>query len=567
LFSHGRWLNRRFTLLLWLASVFGSPESLANTDDSVWRKLLITDQTVSTDLTASPFFLTDAPVDPTAEMRALLTGPTEQYKCRFPARMLYLERAGLLGEELDFSDCPKLKEFMSVMDSDSLELVLAGPSVASPMSYFGHIFLKFRKKDDEYFSRTLAFLAPLDSGESMLQITAAGAFSSIPGQYHVAPYHQMISEYIEVDQRPIQTYELDVQPSNKRLLLYHIFELAALNRPYNFFWGNCATRIQELMEIAFPTELGDVSPGLISPQSLIRVLRNKDLIVRSSEVPARSEALFAAYHSLPSSDQKGLKALLASPDKAAWVARNGNDLLPLAKAIYQRQFRALGAPPADYSQLMSLPAKPLSGTAPELIRPERPRLLEIGWLNDPVDRTTLRFRPGLFDRSFDSLALATESRFRYLDTTLSVRNENVSLEKLDLLALAATKKRSIVERPLSWGFTAGWSRAFDGDRLNYQMRGAIGMAWGGTQTQFSVMPTLTYFSGEGVFPSLAVSASLRLDQARLSAEIDHFGASSNERPRNRRRLAVSYELDSAWTLQGGIDQVTQGVDVALSRRF
>lgn len=93
------------------------------------------------------------------------------------------------------------------------------------------------------------------------------------------------------------------------------------------------------------------------------------------------------------------------------------------------------------------------------------------------------------------------------------------------------------------------------------------MAWGGTQTQFSVMPTLTYFSGEGVFPGLAVSASLRLGQARLSAEIDHFGVSSDERPRNRRRLAVSYELNSAWAVQGGIDQVTQGVDVALSHRF
>jgi hypothetical protein len=68
------------------------------------------------------------------------------------------------------------------------------------MSYFGHLFLKFNKEADVYFSRTIAFLAPIESDESMLSITVAGAFSSIRGLYQIAPYHQIISQYIEEDQ-------------------------------------------------------------------------------------------------------------------------------------------------------------------------------------------------------------------------------------------------------------------------------------------------------------------------------------------------------------------------------
>jgi hypothetical protein len=513
------------------------------------------------------FYVTDAPVDPVEEMKALVNGQLGELTCRFPARMLYLERAGLLDEPLNFHSCAKLQEFTQIMASDSLELVLAGPSVASPMSYFGHLFLKFNKEDDVYFSRTIAFLAPIESDESMLSITVAGAFSSIRGLYQIAPYHQIISQYIEEDQRPIETYELAVSAENKRLLLYHIFELAAVDRPYNFFWANCATRIQQLLAIAFPEELDKPIMGLISPQNVIQSLKAHDLVVSDKKNQALSESLFDAYHALPDSDKEALKNLMGANDKARWVARQGDSVLPLAQAIYRRQFRALGKPPIDYSELMRLPAKPLNTKRELPVNDQRPRMLAIGWRDYPSSRGTLQFRPGLFDRSRESLSLVNESEFRYLDTTLSFRDDNARVEKVDLVALSSIKKRSVIGRPLSWSFSTGWSREFAVDRVDYQLKSGLGMAWGGKQTQIALIPTVNYFAGEGVFPSMTVNTSVGLGRFRLTAEIRHFGVSSPDKPRNYRSLDLSYELSRAWSVQAGFDQVVKGANVALRHHF
>jgi len=554
--------------LLCLATLLLPSPANANSENPLWRSLLLANQPgTMTRQSLQQFYVTDAPVDPAEEMKALLNGQLRELACRFPARMLYLERAGLLDQPLNFHSCVKLQEFMQIMASDSLELVLAGPSVASPMSYFGHLFLKFNKEDDVYFSRTIAFLAPIESDESMLSITAEGAFSSIRGLYQVAPYHQMISQYIDEDQRPIETYELAVGAENKRLLLYHIFELAAVDRPYNFFWGNCATRIQQLLAIAFPEKLDKPITGLISPQNVIQSLKVHNLVVSEKKHQALSESLFDAYRALPDSDREALKNLLGAKDKARWVARQGSNVLPLAQAIYRRQFRALGEPPIDYSELMRLPAKPLDINRELPVNGQRPRMLSIGWREYPSSRGTLQFRPGLFDRSRASLGLANESEFRYLDTTLSFKDDNARVEKVDLVALSSIKKRSVIGRPLSWSFSTGWSREFAVDRVDYQLKSGLGMAWGGKQTQIALIPTVNYFAGEGVFPSMSVNSSVGLGRFRLTAEIRHFGVSSPDRPRNYRRLDVSYELGRAWSVEAGFDQVVKGANFALRHHF
>lgn len=558
--------HRYLGISLWIALLLTSEPLAAKSDDVLWRNLLLADQPPEAGPAPDAFYLSDSPVDPASEMQALLNGPTASLTCRFPARMLRLKRSGLLEQPLDFAACEQLQEFMSVMAADSLELIFAGPSVASPMSYFGHLFLKFKKKDNPYFSRTITFLAPIEAENSMLSITLNGALSTISGQYQVAPYHQIINQYILKEQRPLQSYELAITPENQRLLLYHMFELAAVDRPYNFFQDNCATRIQELLSIAFPEEI-DNPISVVSPQNVVQSVQDSNLVVGSQRTPAQAEALFAAYHALSSKKQETLKALLDAADKSAWVARNGDDLLPLAQAIYRLRFRALNSPPADYTELMRLPAKPLA--TPKTVRPvtDRPRLLALGWRNYPETRATMRFRPGLFEPSRATLGLATESSFRYLDTTLGIRDENVTLERLDLLALSAIKKRSVVNRPLSWSFSTGWGRDFAIDQIHYQVTTSTGVAWGGKQTQFSLLPTLTYFAGEGVFPALTAKASLGLGSVRVSTEIRHFGASSDDRPRNRRRINLSYTLHKAWELSAGVDQVAQKIDVAISHRF
>lgn len=93
------------------------------------------------------------------------------------------------------------------------------------------------------------------------------------------------------------------------------------------------------------------------------------------------------------------------------------------------------------------------------------------------------------------------------------------------------------------------------------------MAWGNTRTQFSILPTLVYFAGRDAFPGLAMRARVGLGKAQLSAEILHYGSPSNHRPRNRRRLAVDYELSPAWMVRTGFDQANQGLDVAISHLF
>jgi hypothetical protein len=216
---------------------------------------------------------------------------------------------------------------------------------------------------------------------------------------------------------------------------------------------------------------------------------------------------------------------------------------------------------------MRLPAKPLNTKRELPVNDQRPRMLAIGWRDYPSSRGTLQFRPGLFDRSRESLSLVNESEFRYLDTTLSFRDDNARVEKVDLVALSSIKKRSVIGRPLSWSFSTGWSREFAVDRVDYQLKSGLGMAWGGKQTQIALIPTVNYFAGEGVFPSMTVNTSVGLGRFRLTAEIRHFGVSSPDKPRNYRSLDLSYELSRAWSVQAGFDQVVKGANVALRHHF
>ena len=559
--------KRHVGITILLALLATSESLVADNEEPLWRNLLLADQPPEGGPAPDEFYLTGSPVDPTSEKDALLNGRIPSLTCRFPARMLYLQREELLKQQLDFTDCDQLQEFMSVMSSDSFELIFAGPSVASPMSYFGHLFLNFKKDDNPYFSRTITFLAPIEARDSMLSITKDGAFSKIGGQYHVAPYHQILQQYTQKEQRPLHRYQLAIRSENQRLLLYHVFELATVDRPYNFFWYNCATRVQQLLAIAFPQQMDNPSSSLVSPQSVIQRLHDRNLVVRTKRTAARKEALFAAYHTLSKKNQDKLHSLLNTADKGDWIAHNGEDLLPLAQAIYRRRFRALDTPPSDYTDLMRLPAKPLEKAPMERSAIKQSRLLALGWRNYPDQRTTLRFRPGLFESSPSTLRLAKESTFRYLDTTLGTDGEDVNLERLDLLGLSTIKKRSLIGRPLSWSFSTGWGRGFSIDRVDYQVKTGIGMAWGSAKTQFSVLPTLTYFAGEGVFPALATSASLGSSSVRLSAEIHHFGSSSDERPRNRRRIRLNYKLHKTLEVQAGVDQVDQKIDIAFRHRF
>ena len=87
-----------------------------------------------------------------------LSSTEQSDKCLFPTKYYQKEHDNSDLNSL-FDGCSKLLTYIKQTSFDDISLVFANPTLSTPMSYFGHTFLLFRKKESLNFSKVFSFSA------------------------------------------------------------------------------------------------------------------------------------------------------------------------------------------------------------------------------------------------------------------------------------------------------------------------------------------------------------------------------------------------------------------------
>ncbi len=277
------------------------------------------------------FFLSaQGHTDPLGELQASLAAMNappaadadQHAQCRFPARLLWLRRelGGTVAFRTDIQ-CPKYQEWTRTGGIESVSVVLATGFLGNPASYYGHMLLKFNYRDSPgaagLMDESASYGAILDGRRdnpfvyivrSVLHGYDAG-FSNIRFYFHDHNYgnHEL---------RDLWEYRLALSDADRDMVVAHTWEVLGRRYTYQFFQGNCALRMAEVVQTAEGVDfVGGWRPWII-PQALIRKLaearyQGHPLVEEVIYHPSRQSRFYEKYQALPAAARRLVHDLLA----------------------------------------------------------------------------------------------------------------------------------------------------------------------------------------------------------------------------------------------------------------
>ena len=227
-------------LLLVSISLYALPPEKINkiSSDAYWHTLLHLRTENISDISDPDFFLSEK-LSAKNELIATLDALNEENRnetiCRFPARYRYLSVQLSLG--LSFSHCENFQKFLQDSRGDSVSIGFASPYLDSPMSYFGHSFIKINKLDNIYFSQTISFAAEVPKDTGFFTLLYKGITGGFTGRYIASPYFKLHENYSMIEQRSLTEYYLQLTDEEIERLLWHIYEIYDMDVKYKFLYN------------------------------------------------------------------------------------------------------------------------------------------------------------------------------------------------------------------------------------------------------------------------------------------------------------------------------------------
>ena len=217
--------------------------------------------------------------------------PNDSYKhpiCRFPARFYWI-KSELGLEDSIFPDvrCPEFEEYLKRAPAQKIYVVFVSENVSQPSSMMGHVFLKLSGNDykSNYVEHAVSFYTIIDSANIPLLIIKS-TITGMNGFFSLLPYREQVKRYLEVEDRNVWEYELDLSEKNKKLIYYHIWELKDLKMKYLFTGYNCATVIYNILSLSAENFLKDNNRLWITPKDVVKTAYRNNLIIGTKLIPS-----------------------------------------------------------------------------------------------------------------------------------------------------------------------------------------------------------------------------------------------------------------------------------------
>jgi hypothetical protein len=218
----------------------------------------------------------------------------EHPQCRFVARYTWLrEKLGFDPARLPKASCPKLEKALLEVNPRSLVLVYPNTLLNSPSSMFGHTFLRINTTyESDLLSHAVSYAAITGEDPGPLY-PIKGLFGFFPGRYSNLPYYEKVKEYIDIEQRDIWEYPLNLTTEEAYRTFLHVWEMKDFYSDYYFFDENCSFELLFLIEAGRPSlRLTDEFYGKwrfwVIPVDTVRASQKLGIVDRVTYRPSRA---------------------------------------------------------------------------------------------------------------------------------------------------------------------------------------------------------------------------------------------------------------------------------------
>ena len=204
--------------------------------------------------------------------------------CKYPARYLWLSKI-IPNNKFQKVQCEEFNYYLDATNVDSIDLVFASENVSSPSSMMGHVFFKLNgQKDGHKLENAVSFFTVIDTINIPMLILKSTVLG-MDGFFILNPYKQQVFQYLNKENRSVFEYKLDLNDFEKKLILYHFWELKDIDMKYFFTGFNCATMINNILSLT-REEYIENNYLWVTPKDVIKNANENRLIKNFKMIPS-----------------------------------------------------------------------------------------------------------------------------------------------------------------------------------------------------------------------------------------------------------------------------------------
>lgn len=403
------------------------------------------------------------------------------YSCEYPARA-YLQ-AKDSGTLHNLDNCSALNDFITTFEKKYVSLVLTSEYYNAPSSAFGHIMLLLHNEVNPELNSTVIHFSAMTRQDDFLHYTANGLSGKYYGHFFQEPFFKKLNEYSNIEQRYLFIHTLSMTPDDKKMLLYHLFELKKARFKYYFLAKNCGYQIDKLLQIAF-AEPSASDTIYVLPSDVLKKYKNR--IEYSLTIPPLSIRAKNSIHTLSKSEKNQFKKIIISDSSLKELPANLDDNIKRSLYLYsQYQFRKkkMVVPFYDDIQKLTFPNEESESderVESPLYKKSSRRISVESFFNNKTSEKEfqLSFRPVLIDmQDFQNKSLH-ESDFNIFNTELKYAKSKLALNRFEVINLKLISPTEEFFREPSWFLSLAADRENSDHYLEASASFGAGQAYG-----------------------------------------------------------------------------------------
>lgn len=251
-------------------------------EDRVWKSLLHLDKNDNPSINTATFLLSYDSFSAKNELNKTI----EEFKkdstsiCKYPARYLWLSKNSNLGiKDFKLESCREFEKYRKNTNPHNISLVFVSEDVSNPTSMMGHIFFKLDGVNHKgnNVENAISFFTIIDT-LNLPYLAVESTLLGMKGYFILKPYHKQVKQYTKAKNRNIWEYSLKLNDEELKLLSYHFWELKDVDIRYYFTGYNCATIVDNMLNIISSEKKKGIFNLWITPKDVIKKAASHNLI-------------------------------------------------------------------------------------------------------------------------------------------------------------------------------------------------------------------------------------------------------------------------------------------------
>lgn len=251
-------------------------------ENKVWKGLLHLDTNGQPSINTPTFLLSYDNFSAKNELQLTVDAFKKDKRniCKYPARYYWLSKKSELNlERFDLQRCKEFATYIKNTNPYNISLVFVSEDVSNPTSMMGHVFLKLDgiNYQGSNVENAISFFTIIDT-LNLPYLALESTLLGMKGYFVLKPYKKQIAQYTQNKERNIWEYSLNLNPEEIRLLTYHFWELKDIDITYYFTGYNCATIVDDMLNIVSQTSMNDSFNLWVTPKDVIKKAFTQNLI-------------------------------------------------------------------------------------------------------------------------------------------------------------------------------------------------------------------------------------------------------------------------------------------------